>query len=65
MLVELDEVMDILIDAGYLKGTEAIPHKKPTHGPCCTCQICGYHHDDCVCLHNELLESLMALAEVK
>lgn len=22
---------------------------KPGHGPCCTCQICGRHYDDCIC----------------
>lgn len=19
------------------------------HGPCCTCQTCGKHYDDCIC----------------
>ena len=23
--------------------------RKPTHGPCCTCQTCGWHYDDCIC----------------
>ena len=23
--------------------------KKPTHGPCCTCQTCGWNHDECQC----------------
>jgi hypothetical protein len=23
--------------------------RKPTHGPCCTCQGCGQHYDDCRC----------------
>ena len=23
--------------------------RKPTHGPCCTCQDCGNFYDDCVC----------------
>ena len=34
------------------------PPIKPGHGPCCTCQICGRHHDDCVCEHNEIEEAL-------
>lgn len=21
--------------------------QRPTHGPCCTCQHCGRHYDDC------------------
>ena len=29
---------------------------KPTHGPCCTCQRCGYDHDECKCLDNDLIE---------
>jgi len=24
-------------------------HIKPGHGPCCTCQRCGKHYDDCRC----------------
>lgn len=31
-----------------------LEHIRPGHGPCCTCQTCGYHHDDCVCEHNEI-----------
>lgn len=22
---------------------------KPNHGSCCTCQICGYPYDECIC----------------
>lgn len=29
---------------------------KPGHGSCCTCQICGHHHDDCICYHNEFVD---------
>ena len=29
---------------------------KPTHGPCCTCQTCGYGFDDCICWENEKIE---------
>lgn len=25
------------------------PWKKPDHGPCCTCQTCGWFNDDCKC----------------
>jgi len=24
-------------------------HRKPTHGPCCTCQRCGLDYDTCRC----------------
>jgi hypothetical protein len=27
--------------------------RKPTHGRCCTCQDCGFSHDDCECDRNE------------
>ena len=23
--------------------------RRPTHGPCCTCQRCGQNYDDCRC----------------
>lgn len=26
--------------------------RKPTHGTCCTCQVCGYDKDDCYCESN-------------
>ena len=25
------------------------PFRKPTHGNCCTCQVCGHYHDECQC----------------
>lgn len=32
------------------KGVE---RQKPRHGSCCTCQDCGFHHDDCRCQLND------------
>ena len=60
-LVNLDDVINLLIEEGDLRGKDKIKHTKPTHGPCCTCQDCGYYHDDCVCYHNELLDKLNKL----
>ena len=25
------------------------PFRKPTHGTCCSCQVCGHYFDDCQC----------------
>lgn len=25
------------------------PFRRPTHGSCCTCQICGHCNDECMC----------------
>lgn len=38
------------------------PTRKPTHGPCCTCQGCGAYHDDdnCVCEWNDALDAAIA-----
>ena len=33
-----------------------VQKQKPTHGPCCTCQKCGFNHDDCKCWENSLIE---------
>ena len=33
-----------------------VDKKTPEHGNCCTCQRCGYDHDDCKCLGNDLIE---------
>jgi len=30
---------------------------KPSHGECCTCQTCGYPHDECWCEDNVKLEA--------
>lgn len=37
--------------------------KKPTHGTCCTCQDCGYGHDDyeCECPRNRTIEEVLEL----
>jgi len=32
--------------------------REPTHGPCCTCQICGEHHDDCRCDLDDVVDEL-------
>lgn len=29
------------------------PWTKPTHGRCCTCQDCGWDHDNCQCGYSE------------
>ena len=31
---------------------------RPTHGPCCTCQRCGKHYDDCRCGLDEVVAEL-------
>ena len=57
MKIDLEDVLDILKEYSSFKGGfKKIPPIKPGHGPCCTCQRCGYHHDECVCSHNEMLE---------
>jgi len=60
-LVKLEDVIEVLIDEGSLLGKEEASFIKPGHGPCCTCQTCGYNYDDCVCDHNELLNKLKKL----
>jgi len=35
---------------------QKICKRKPTHGPCCTCQDCGYDLDACWCWDNKKLE---------
>lgn len=54
------EVLEILIKEGYLKGDKVIPHddSKKSHGTCCYCGTCGHDNDYCVCSHNDLIKSL-------
>jgi len=64
-VVRLGDVFDVLIGQGVLRSLEIKPHIKPGHGPCCTCQTCGYHYDDCVCDDNEIIEALNKIPEVR
>lgn len=58
------DVIAILKEYTSLKGEEKLPGTTARHGSCCTCQICGHFHDDCVCTHNEILEWLDGLESV-
>ena len=58
MFICYGDLIDLLIEKGYLMGKEPIKTRKPTHGRCCTCQDCGHGHDECVCDHNELLKEI-------
>ena len=40
------------------------PFKTPGHGPCCTCQTCGYDYDDCVCGFSEYFEDAWDLVDI-
>ena len=64
-VVMLRDVIALLsrADLGYLKGDKLIGKIKPAHGPCCCCMDCGQFHDDCVCLHNELLSEILKLPD--
>ena len=32
--------------------------RRPAHGPCCTCQACGLHYDDCRCDLDDIADDL-------
>ena len=53
-----EKLIDKLMVSGHLQSGEKIKHISPGHGICCTCQKCGYNYDDCVCFHNELLDTI-------
>lgn len=61
-MIILSDLIQTLVNEEYLNHVEITPHVKPTHGPCCTCQKCGYYHEDCVCEDNHLLEELERIA---
>lgn len=35
-------------------------HVHASHGPCCTCQRCGKHYDDCRCDLDDVVDALDA-----
>lgn len=45
----------------YGVKNDIVTHKKPEHGNCCTCQTCGYYHEDCVCESNRVNKFLEKL----
>lgn len=45
-----------------------INKRKPDHGPCCTCQTCGFStdDDDCRCEKNAIVEGCLSdIREIK
>ena len=58
------DVLRTLYDLEIIRSISIKPHIKPTHGNCCTCQDCGYYHDECVCEDNEIIMAIKKL-EIK
>ena len=63
-LVSKRQIIQMLIDDGELKGFETLPKdtSKTDRCGCCYCSDCKYHHDDCVCVHNEYLKQILNLS---
>ncbi len=53
-----DAVLDQMMDDGVINHVE-VTTQRPPHGSCCTCQECGFHHDDCCCQDNAIIASVM------
>jgi len=60
-----NDVLKTLYDLGIIRSIEIKPNRKPTHGSCCTCQDCGYYHDECVCDDNEIIKAIKKLEKDK
>ena len=60
-LVRLCDVIELLLSEDIISCDIYTAHIKPTHGSCCTCQVCGQCHDECVCYSNDILEKLNKL----
>lgn len=60
----LEEKLFAISDMKLGKETDSIiaekifkmPFRKPTHGPCCTCQTCGWDFDNCQCGYGKCIE---------
>lgn len=51
------------IDAMIAEKVFGLKFTKPTHGTCCTCQICGWNYDDCICGWSTNLEKAWEVLE--
>ena len=60
-LVRLGDVFKLLISLDVITSDKIIPSIPPSHGYCCTCQICGRDYEECVCRSNEIIEELEML----
>ena len=54
----IEQALDALVEHGFINSKNIIKPIKPTHGNCCTCQVCGRYHDECVCKDNEMIETI-------
>ena len=62
-MIDAIDVLKTLKQLGVINSIEIKSFRKPTHGECCTCQDCGYYHDECVCLDNEIITTIKELAQ--
>lgn len=61
---ERDTALQLLADyTDWIPGQGQLEKRKPTHGPCCTCDCCGHFYDDCVCEHNAIDAALAEIGE--
>lgn len=55
MLARIQLLESMLAEhTSWKPGVGPVAPIKPGHGGCCTCQKCGYPHDECYCEHNEI-----------
>ena len=59
------DVLKTLKELDIIRSIEIKPFRKPTHGSCCTCQYCGYYHDQCACGDNEIITAIKNLEKEK
>ena len=60
-LCSIDDVLDALVELEVITSKEIRETRTPTHGTCCTCQVCGWWYDECVCTHNAILKKLKSI----
>lgn len=51
------------IDAIVAEKVMGTPFRKPGHGPCCTCQVCGWDFDNCQCGYSTDIEKAWRVVE--
>ena len=59
------DVLITLYDLEIIKTISIQPILKPMHGSCCTCQDCGWYHDECVCEDNKIIRAIKKLEKDK
>lgn len=61
----MDNIVENIRKDFNIKRGQKVNITTPTHGPCCTCQTCGYSFEDCECEINRYINLISHIEELQ